>query len=239
MSDDYKAIIPKIEKKLKKKLSDTRYQHTLGVAYTAGSLAMKYSLDVDKAIVAGLLHDCVKYMTPEKMMSKALSNSIEISTAEREKPDLLHAKLGSLYAAEKYNIIDDDILSAIRWHTTGRPDMTLFEKIIYIADYIEPNRDRMPRLEIVRKLAFENIDECLLMILSDSVEYLKNSGMQIDETTILTYEYYKNIDNTTVDTSDSNSVPSKIEREGFVNGRKDLFKRRCVRNSKRSHKGFR
>lgn len=185
-----KKEFEKLQKKLKDKLSDSRYQHTIGVAYTAASLAMIHGEDIDKALYAGMLHDCAKYMNGEEMLKIAKKQSFEISDAELNKPDLLHAKVGEYFAKEKYNIKDKEILSAIRWHTTGKPDMSLLEKIIYIADYIEPGRDKMPRLDVIRKKAFENIDECLTMILSDSVDYLKNSDMYIDDTTFKTYEFY-------------------------------------------------
>lgn len=190
MDINNKKDILKLQDKLKRKLSDSRYLHTIGVAYTAGSLAMKYSCDINTAVAAGLLHDCAKYMSGEEMLDRAKEIKLDISKAELSKPDLLHAKLGSYFAKEKYDIKDSEILSAIRWHTTGKPDMTLLEKIIYIADYIEPGRDKMPRLDVIRKMAFEDIDKCLCMILEDSVDYLKESGMYIDQLTIDTYEYY-------------------------------------------------
>lgn len=210
MANDYKLDIIRIQKKLKKKLSDSRYQHSLGVAYTAGALAMKYSEDINKAVIAGLLHDCAKFMTGEEMLEMSTKKFIDVSEAESIKPDLLHAKLGSYFAIKKYGIKDPDINSAIRFHTTGKPDMNLLEKIIYIADYIEPNRDKMPRLDIIRKIAFEDIDLCLKMILEDSVEYLKNSCMSIDETTFQTYEYYVN---QKIDNEESKNLKSDIEDE--------------------------
>lgn len=228
MAVDYKTEIVKIQKKLKKKLSDSRYQHSLGVAYTAGALAMRYSADINKAVVAGLLHDCAKYMTGEEMLEYSVKKFIDISDAENVKPDLLHAKLGSYFATKKYDIKDPDIISAIRFHTTGKPDMNLLEKIVYIADYIEPNRDKMPRLDVIRKVAFEDIDECLKMILVDSVEYLKESGMKIDETTFQAFEYYVN----SVD-----SVDKKINKEINNNGRKN--KRRRIRFGKNNSKSIR
>lgn len=182
--------LEKIKKKLKRKLNDKRYEHTLGVSYTAGCLAMKYGLDVNKAILAGLLHDCAKYMSGEEMLEIALKKKIEVSSTEEKKPDLLHAKLGAYFAKTKYDVADNEILSSIECHTTGKPNMTLFEKIIYIADYIEPGRDKMPRLDIIRKAAFEDIDKCMIMILEDTVAYLKSSGMYIDETTLKTYDFY-------------------------------------------------
>lgn len=191
MSFTNKDII-KIQKSLKSKLKDSRYQHTLGVAFTAASMAMKYSIDINKAYVAGLLHDCAKYMESEEMLVKAQKFKLDISNAEKEKPDLLHAKLGAYYAKKKYGVEDDEILSSICSHTTGKPNMSLLDKIVYIADYIEPNRYKMPRLDSIRKKAFEDIDECLCMILEDTVSYLEETGVYMDETTLKTYEYYCN-----------------------------------------------
>lgn len=191
MSLTNKDII-KIQKSLKTKLKDSRYQHTLGVAYTAASMAMKYSVDVNKAYIAGLLHDCAKYMESEEMLVKAQKFGLDISKAEKVKPDLLHAKLGAYYAKKKYYVEDEEILSSICSHTTGKPNMSLLDKIVYIADYIEPNRNKMPRLDLIRRKAFEDIDECLCMILEDTVAYLKDTGVYMDETTLKTYEYYCN-----------------------------------------------
>lgn len=224
--DEYINKIENIKSKLKKKLSDSRYVHTIGVAYTAGALAMKYSVDYDKAIIAGLLHDSVKYMSDEKMLKKARLNGLEITDIEMAKPDLLHAKLGSLYAKNKYDIDDEDILLAIRYHTTGRANMSLLEKIIYIADYIEPNRYKMPRLDVIRRIAFEDIDRCIAMILEDTIQYLKKSNVPIDTTTYEAYTYY-------VIKHDTDN------KEGFVDGRKDENKRRRFNNSKRNNKSIR
>lgn len=190
MKSNYKEEITKLQKKLKNKLSSSRYEHSLGVAYTAGCLAMKYNEDMDKAIVAGLLHDCAKYMSPDEMLKIAVEKGIEISDVEKLKPDLLHAKLGSYYAKNKYKITDDDINNAILCHTTGKPNMTVFEKILYIADYIEPGRYKMPRLNKIREMAFIDLDKCLSMILIDTMNYLEKSNMKIDEMTKKTCDFY-------------------------------------------------
>lgn len=188
---DYKREFEKISKKLKRKLSETRFNHTIGVAYTAGSLAMRYEIDLDKAMIAGLLHDCAKYMTPDELLTFAIKKELNVTDVERSKPDLLHAKVGAYFANKKYHIKDDDILNAILCHTTGKPDMTLFEKILYISDYIEPSRTKMPRLDVIRKEAFIDIDSCLRMILDDTLKYLKASDITIDDMTQKTYDFYK------------------------------------------------
>lgn len=190
---DYKQENIKIQKKLRRKISDTRYLHSLGVAYTSAALGMKYGVDIDKLIVAGMLHDCAKYMSPDDLLKFALKKKIDITEIERMKPDLLHAKVGAYFAQKKYHIKDSIILDAICCHTTGKPEMTLFEKIIYVSDYIEPSRDKQPRLDEVRKEAFENIDNCIKMILSDTLSYLKEEDVMIDELTQKTYDYYMSL----------------------------------------------
>ena len=105
---------------------------------------------------------------------------------------MLHAKVGALLAEKKYDIEDQEVLSAIRWHTTGKPDMTLLEKIVYVADYIEPKRDKAPNLKEVRKMAFVDLDRALLKILEDTLNYLGDSPDEVDTMTKATYDFYKN-----------------------------------------------
>ena len=151
--------IEKISKKLKKELNEDRYRHTQGVMYTSAALAMRYDVDMRKALLAGLLHDCAKCIPGNKKIEMCEKYNLDITDIERKNPSLLHAKLGAYLAKDKYDIDDEEILIAIQSHTTGRPDMNLLEKIIYIADYIEPGRRELPNMAEVRHLAFENIDE--------------------------------------------------------------------------------
>ncbi|MBR5047293.1 MAG: bis(5'-nucleosyl)-tetraphosphatase (symmetrical) YqeK [Eubacterium sp.] len=181
----------KIMNEIRKSLPYKRFEHTLGVTYTAACLAMRYGADVEKARIAGLLHDSAKYMSSKEKIQTCLRNGIPISEYEEKNPELLHAKLGAYLAEKQYGIDDPEILSAITWHTTGKPGMTLLEKILYIADYMEPNRDQAPNLTKVRELAFVDLDECLFMILRDSMVYLSVRNIIIDPMTQNTYEYYK------------------------------------------------
>ena len=183
--------LSEIQQELKKELDESRYEHTQGVMYTAAAMAMRYGVNIHQALTAGLLHDCAKCITGEKKLKLCKKNHIDISDAESKNPSLLHAKLGAYLAAEKYNITDQMILDAIRSHTTGRPAMSLLEKIVYIADYIEPGRKELPNMQDVRTLAFQDIDQCLYRILKDSLVYLKSKDMTIDPTTEKTYEYYR------------------------------------------------
>lgn len=182
----------KICKQLARTLDAKRYEHTLGVSYTAASLAMCHGADIEKARLAGLLHDCAKCMDNEKKIHICEKNNIEINNAEKRNPFLLHAKVGAYLAQEKYGIHDMDILNAVLYHTTGRPCMTLLEKIIYIADYIEPARDQAPNLNLIREISFKDLDKALLHILEDSLAHLKTSQKEIDPMTQKTYDYYKN-----------------------------------------------
>lgn len=180
-----------LKKKVKKELHHDRYQHTLGVMYTAASLAMRYDADLEEAMVAGLLHDCAKSIPNDEKLELCSKYHLSVSKAEMENPTLLHAKVGAALAREKYGVKEDRILRAIEFHTTGCPDMTLLEKIIYIADYIEPYRNEAPNLKKVRSQAFVDIDECLFTILEDSLAYLSTSSMTVDPMTEKTYLFYK------------------------------------------------
>ena len=185
--------IYKLQNKIKKVLEEKRFQHTLGVAYTASNLAFVYDYDEKKAFVAGLLHDCAKCLSHEKRLSVCKKNHLDITEVEKENPVLLHAKVGAFFAKEKYEISDTDILDAICYHTTGRQGMGLLEKIIYVADFIEPHRKKLPRLSEIRKVAFEDLDKAVFMILENSLNYLEKSDSQIDPTTKDTYLFYKSI----------------------------------------------
>lgn len=180
----------KIQKKLFRELDRDRYNHTLGVMYTSAALAMRYGADMDKALVAGLLHDCAKCIPNDKKIRICTQNGIDISKSEEANPFLLHAKLGAFLAESKYDIHDPEILDAISFHTTGRPNMTLLEKIVYIADYIEPGRNKAKNLDEVRELAFVDLDRTLFVILRDTLIYLKGNLDVLDPTTKLAYDYY-------------------------------------------------
>lgn len=190
-SHDKPLNIKKIRKYLEKELDPKRYEHTLGVAYIAAALAMRYEADLYKAELAGMLHDCAKCMSNEKKLLLCRKNGMEITAIELKNPFLLHAKAGSLVARKKFHIQDQDILNAVKSHTTGRPCMSVLEKIVFIADYIEPGRKNAPGLQEIRKLAFENLDACLYRILEDTLAYLRDQEGDIDPMTENTYQYYK------------------------------------------------
>lgn len=182
--------IRKIRKAMEKAQDVKRYEHTLGVTYTATALAMRYGASMENAELAGLLHDCAKCMDDNKKISICEKHHISITDLERRNPYLLHAKVGSFLAMDTYKVHNPDIINAILNHTTGRPGMSLLEKIIFVADYIEPHRKQAPSLAEIRKLAFEDLDEAMLRILEDTLGYLDASAAETDPMTHKTYMYY-------------------------------------------------
>ena len=188
--DDKPSEIDEIIDFLRKKLNSKRFHHTLGVAYTATALAMCHGADIKSAELAGLLHDAAKYMDDNEELDFCKKNKLTISEIEDRNPFLLHGKIACYMAKDRFGIENEDILNAIHNHTTGRPAMSLLEKIIFIADYIEPSRKIQPNLSEIRKKAFVSIDDALIWILKDTLEYLINKGGEIDPMTQKTYDYY-------------------------------------------------
>lgn len=189
----------KIKEKLSKKLSVKRFDHTIGVSYTAAAMAMRYGVNVDKAAMAGLLHDCAKYMTDDELIEKCTKYGIDCSETELKNGYLLHAKLGAYFSKEKYGIEDEEICSAVRYHTTGKPAMSVLEAIVFTADYIEPGRKVLPNFKLIRSMAFVDLDEAVYLILQNTLSYLneekenKQIHKEIDRHSVEAYKYYKKI----------------------------------------------
>lgn len=180
-----------IRNSLKEELKKSRYEHTLGVEFTSAALAMRYGEDIFKARLAGLLHDCAKGYSDDKLIELCKKHKLAINDTEKKIPYLLHAKYGAYIAKKDYKIKDKDILTAIEFHSTGRENMSMLEKIVFTADYIEPGRDKAPRLEEIRKIAFEDIDKAMLMIFDDTISYILSSDGEIDEITLKAYNYLR------------------------------------------------
>jgi len=193
------AFFESIKQELQNKLTPKRYKHVINVAETAFKLALSYGIDPVKAYTAGLLHDCAKYFSDEEILKEAEKYGIVPEAAELATPcNLLHSKVGSFIAAEKYCIEEKDILDAIYYHTTGRPNMTLLEEIIYAADILEPGRDMeyTPSLDILRSEASYDLDLVVYQLLENVVPYLKEKCKDsICTLTLDTYEYYKKLIN--------------------------------------------
>lgn len=184
-------IISDIQKDLKHKLNPARYEHTIAVMYTAASLAMKHSCNIQKTMLAAVLHDSAKCIPIDKVLQLCEKYNIEVNETEHKSPYLLHAKLGAFIAAKKYHINDKEIITAILNHTTGRPHMSLIEKIIFVADYIEPNRTKAKNLAEIRICAFENLNKAVAMIMHDTLNYLNTIESPIDPMTQFAYDNYK------------------------------------------------
>lgn len=185
--------ILELREKLKRKLSKSRYEHSLSVSYTCVCLAMRYEYPLDTAELAGLMHDCAKCYDDQEIIRRCEKHKIPITAEEKMAPAVLHAKYGAWLAKEHYGVNDPEILSAIACHTTGKPEMGILDKILYIADYIEVRRDKADNLPQVRKLAFEDLDETLYQILKGTLDYLERKGDYVDPATKKTFEYYDSL----------------------------------------------
>lgn len=179
-----------IKKDLKERLSKKRYEHTLGVMYTAAAMAMCFGVDVNQAMLAGLLHDCAKYLNDKEKLSACKKYKLPISPLENDNKELLHAKIGAAFARHRYGVKDKEILSAITYHTTGKPDMSPLEEIIFVADYIEPNRKKLTGMEEIRYLAFHNLTDCIVQIIENTLKYLEGKKSLVDEASKATYHFY-------------------------------------------------
>ena len=180
-----------IRKRLKKELDKGRYEHTKGVMYTAGCMAMAYETSIEQAMLAGLLHDCAKCIPDDEKLQICEEHDIPINAVEYESPFLLHAKLGAYLAETVYEVKDPEILHAIKMHTTGAPDMSTLDKIIYIADYIEPNREKFDGLEEARRLAYLDLDMAMKYILESTIAFVKERGRLLHPLSLEALEYYK------------------------------------------------
>ncbi len=181
------------ERTMQEVLPAKRFAHSRGVAYTAGALAMCYGEDMYAAMVAGILHDCAKPYTDRELIEHCIQNNICVSDVELQIPHLLHGKYGAFLAHTKYGIKDQTILDAIEFHTMGRENMSVLEKIIFIADYIEPTRTHEPNppLSEIRRQAFEDLNRCIVTIIRCVLAYLDREGWLIGEETIQTLRYYE------------------------------------------------
>ena len=165
-------------------------------ASVAAAMAMAHGADLGKAELAGLLHDCAKNIPDKEQLRLCTKHKIPINEIEKKSPYLLHAKLGAWIARKKYEVDDEEVLDAIRWHTTGTEGMSKLAQIVFIADYIEPGRCKAKNLAEVRPLAFSDLDECCYVILRDTLKYLEIKGNPIDPETENAFYFYKLIHDT-------------------------------------------
>ena len=170
-------------------LKPNRVAHVVGTESEAVKLAMKWGEDPENAAEAAILHDITKKLSLSEQLILCDKYGIINDTVEEHNVKLLHAKTGAAMAKELFNI-SNEVYEAIRWHTTGKPDMTLLEKIIYMADYIEPNRD-FEGVEELRELAYENLDAAMALGLKMSLEDIRSYGQEPYIASVEAYEWYK------------------------------------------------
>ena len=178
---------------LKPKMKPERYHHTIGVMYTAANLAYAYDYDANKALLAGALHDCAKLVGVNDYIDECRHFHIPVPEYCFSSPHLLHADLGAYYAKNRYHVEDEEILHAILVHTTGCKNMSLLDKILYLADYIEPGRTPYSGIEKLRKAAYKDRDYAVFLEAANVLECLKERNFAQDPRTRETYEYYAEI----------------------------------------------
>ncbi|MCP3762663.1 bis(5'-nucleosyl)-tetraphosphatase (symmetrical) YqeK [Domibacillus sp. A3M-37] len=170
---------------VKVQLTDKRYTHTLGVMETAVMLAKRYGADVKKAELAAIFHDYAKFRPKEEMKQILIDEQEDVRLLQFHH-ELWHAPAGAALVRKEAGVKNEEVLSAIRWHTTGRPGMTRLEKIVYLADYIEPGR-LFPGVDDVRTIAEQNLDDAVLAAVKNSIIFLMNKQQPVFPVTMDTY----------------------------------------------------
>ena len=171
---------------LQTRLNDKRYIHSLNVAAAAVLLAKRFGADEDKAYVAGLLHDITKNETDENQLQILQSGGIILTDTQKNNPKLWHAMSGACYLRTELNITDEEILGAVRYHTTGKAGMTLLEKVIYIADYISAERD-YPDADVMRRLSSIRLEDAALYSLQYTLQTLSKKQLPIHPDSLAFY----------------------------------------------------
>lgn len=183
-----KEMIEELIEELRANLDDERFRHSLGVMKTAAKLAEHYNVDVKKAEIAGLLHDCAKCMDLVSQLKIAENFGILQDDVEKREGALLHAPVGAIVAKRDYGITDKEILNAIRIHTTGDVKMSMLEKIIFLSDLIEPERC-FPGVDELRIKAFKSIDDALIDAFDSTIRYVLEKGSLLHPRTVLARNY--------------------------------------------------
>ena len=178
----------KYAKILKDTLSDRRFYHSLCVSQSAIKLAKRYGVDEEKAEVAGLLHDIMKDTPKQEQLKIITDDGIILTPTEKSSTKTWHQLSGAVYIKKYLGVKDEDIISAVRYHTTGRENMTLLEKVVYIADYISADR-KYPGVERMREKAYRSLDEAMLEGLQFTVIENVKKGFPIHEDSVKAYNF--------------------------------------------------
>jgi predicted HD superfamily hydrolase involved in NAD metabolism len=166
-------------------LTEHRYTHTIGVIETAMSLAKRYGVDENKAEISAIFHDYAKFRPKDEMRKIIIEQGMPKDLLDYNS-ELWHAPVGAYLVKTEVGIEDDEILNAIKFHTSGRVNMTPLEKVIYLADYIEPGR-HFPGVDEVRELAKVSLNKALIQSLINSIQFLMKKNQAIYPDTFLTY----------------------------------------------------
>lgn len=177
-----------IDNYLKANLKDSRYIHSIGVSETAEKLALIYGCDMKKAKLAGMVHDCAKNLSDDEMLKMAIEHNCHVDNILKTNVSLLHGAVGAIIAKERMGIDDQEVLNSIIYHTTGKENMSLLEKIIYLADYIEPNRN-FDGVELLRKVAFEDLNRAMLLAFDNTINYVLLRGQLLHLNTVKARNY--------------------------------------------------
>lgn len=172
-----------MEEYLRMNLKEVRLKHSFGVRDTAEILAEKYGADTFKARIAGLIHDCAKQMDKNKILHLCIENGYKLDYIYYKNPGLMHGTAGAIIAKDVMGVEDQDILNSIEYHTTGRKNMSLLEKIIYLADYIEPSRD-FPGVDKLREIVGKDLNQGLLLSFDNTIELVIERGDLIHLNTV-------------------------------------------------------
>lgn len=176
---DYNYILNEI----RKNLTESRFNHSLNVEKEAVRLGKIYGADLESCSIAGIAHDCVKCMPNDELLKMAENYNVHVDDIQKASPQLLHGPVGAAYCKDKFDIDDEDILNAITYHTTGRADMSLLEKIIYIGDLIEESR-KFEGVDDIRREVVSNLDKAILMSCNCTIKFVMQKNQLIHPLTI-------------------------------------------------------
>lgn len=182
-----------MKKKLSTMLTEHRYTHSIGVMETAEKMAHTFGENPEAATVAGLLHDCAKQIDRGVQLKMCEDRGIVLDDIKKSAPSLVHADLGASVAETEFGVKDEDILNAIKYHTLGRKNMSSLEKILFLADIIEPNRRDFEGLPELRRLCETNLDEAMLFGLTLSIKNVERKGRILHTQTIEAQKFYKSL----------------------------------------------
>ena len=188
--ESYGIIITleEIKEKLKKSIKPERYAHSINAMNTAVELAKHYGVDKRKAEIAGILHDCARDLDTEYIYVICKDAGMKVDEIKKRQPKLLHGPVGAYIARVDYGIKDEEVLEAIRVHTTGKENMEMLDKIIFISDYIEPGRE-FPGVDSIRELVFKDLDRAMVLAFDNTISHVLEKGELLHPDTVHARNY--------------------------------------------------